>query len=274
MGRRRTATLCLLVLALLALAVAGVRGHGGEHARMTGGVGPLRAALQPAAGDAHFARGSAADRAGDRTLPRDRVVRHGTRQRREIALTFDDGPSSYTPAVLRALRGAHVHATFFPVGYSLDRHPKALAEEAHEGNVIGDHTLEHRALASLAFRAQVRQVRDQARRLQRLGLPRARLLRPPYGSYDWRTLTIAGRLGMMVVMWSVDTRDYTRPGRRAIVRNALAGARPGAILLMHDGGGRRDETVAALPTIIRRLRHRGFRLVTVPELLRARHKQR
>ena len=72
---------------------------------------------------------------------------------------------------------------------------------------------------------------------------------------------------MLVVMWSVDSADYTRPGRGAIVRNVLAGARPGAIVLMHDGGGPRDQTVAALPTIIRRLRRRGFRLVTVPELL-------
>jgi peptidoglycan-N-acetylglucosamine deacetylase len=87
------------------------------------------------------------------------------------------------------------------------------------------------------------------------------------GSYDRRTVAIARRPGMLVVMWSVDSEDYTRPGRRAIVRNVLAGARPGAIVLMHDGGGPREQTVAALPAVIRRLRRRGFRLVTVPELL-------
>ncbi len=270
MGRRRTAALCLLVLALLLVAAVGVRGHTGEHATMAGGVGPLRAALEPAPAAARPHRPPAADRAVDRALRRHGMLRHGTRHRREIALTFDDGPSSYTRAVLGVLRRAHAHATFFPIGYSLDRYPRALTEEIRDGDVVGDHTVNHPALGSLSFRGQVSEVRGQARRLRRLGLPMPRLLRPPYGSYDRRTLTIARRLRMLIVMWSVDSEDYTRPGRRAIVRNALAGARPGAIILMHDGGGPREQTVAALPRIIQRLRHRGFRLVTVPELLRAR----
>jgi peptidoglycan/xylan/chitin deacetylase (PgdA/CDA1 family) len=203
----------------------------------------------------------------DRALRHRTILRRGSRHRRAIALTFDDGPSPYTRAILRILHRAHARATFFPVGYSLDRWPRSLAAEAREGHDVGDHTLNHPALGGLTFRGQEREVRGEARRLQRRGLPRARLVRPPYGSYDRRTLTIARRLGMLVVMWSVDSEDYTRPGRDRIVRNVLAGAKPGAIVLMHDGGGPRDQTVTALPTIIRRLRKRGFRLVTVPELL-------
>ena len=75
-------------------------------------------------------------------------------------------------------------------------------------------------------------------------------------------------LHLLMVLWSVDTDDYLQPGVAVIVERALAGARPGAIILMHDAGGTRTQTIAALPTIIHRLRARGFHLVTVPELLR------
>ena len=212
-------------------------------------------------------RTRSAERAIDRVMRHRAVIRRGSRHEREVALTFDDGPSPYTRAILGILHRARVPATFFPVGYSLDRWPRSLAGEAHGGHVVGDHTLHHPPLARLSFRDQLHELRGEASRLRRRGMPAVRLMRPPYGSYDRRTLTIARRLRMLVVMWSVDSEDYTRPGRAQIVRNVLAGAKPGAIVLMHDGGGPREQTVAALPAIIRRLRRRGFRLVTVPELL-------
>jgi peptidoglycan/xylan/chitin deacetylase (PgdA/CDA1 family) len=272
MGRRRTAVLSLVLLALLVTAAVSARGHGGAQAGSRAGLevagDPLLERSDPAEVALLRRRARRAGRAVDRALRRRSVVRRGSRRRREIALSFDDGPSRYTRAILRILRRAGVQATFFPVGYSLDRWPRSLAAEARVGHVIGDHTLHHPPLASLSFRAQLREIRGEARRLRRHRMPRTRLVRPPYGSYDRRTVTIARRLGMLVVMWSVDSQDYTRPGRRAIVRNVLAGARPGAIVLMHDGGGPREQTVAALPAVIRRLRRRGFRLVTVPELLR------
>lgn len=271
MGRRRTAALSLLLLALLVAAAVVDRGHGGARAGPRSGLGvagdPLLERFDPAEIALHRRRARSGGRAVDRALRRRAVVRRGSRRGREIALTFDDGPSSYTRAILHILRRTGVRATFFPVGYSLDRWPRSLAAEPRAGHVVGDHTLHHPPLASLSFRAQLREIRGEARRLRRYGMPRARLVRPPYGSYDRRTVAIARRLGMLVVMWSVDSEDYTRPGRRAIVRNVLAGARPGAIVLMHDGGGPREQTVAALPAVIRRLRRRGFRLVTVPELL-------
>lgn len=271
MGRRRTAVLSLALLALLVAVALEVRGHSGAQAGPRVGMGvagdPVLERPKPGDGALRRREARAAGRAVDRALRHRRTIRRGSSREREIALTFDDGPGPYTRAVLRILRRAGVHATFFPVGYSLDRWPRALAAEARAGHVVGDHTVNHPPLASLSFREQVREIRGEARRLRRHGLPPVRLVRPPYGSYDRRTLTIARRLRMLVVMWSVDSDDYTRPGRRAIARNVLAAARPGAIVLMHDGGGPREQTVAALPTIIRRLRRRGFRLVTVPELL-------
>jgi peptidoglycan/xylan/chitin deacetylase (PgdA/CDA1 family) len=100
-----------------------------------------------------------------------------------------------------------------------------------------------------------------------LGGPKPTLFRPPYGSFNATTIRELKRLHLLMILWSVDTDDYLLPGVPAIVQSALAGARPGAIILMHDGGGNRTQTIAALPTIIRKLRARGFHLVTIPQLL-------
>ncbi len=99
------------------------------------------------------------------------------------------------------------------------------------------------------------------------GAPRPDLFRPPYGSFNATTMAQLQRLHMLMVLWSVDTDDYEQPGVAAIVHTALAGAHPGAIILMHDAGGTRTETVEALPIIIRELRARGLKPVTVPQLL-------
>jgi peptidoglycan/xylan/chitin deacetylase (PgdA/CDA1 family) len=93
------------------------------------------------------------------------------------------------------------------------------------------------------------------------------LWRPPYGSYNPTTLAIARHLHMLMVLWTVDTQDYLRPGVAVIVHRALAAARPGAIILLHDAGGNRSQTIAALPLIVRALRKRGYQLVTIPQLI-------
>ena len=100
------------------------------------------------------------------------------------------------------------------------------------------------------------------------GAPAPRLFRPPYGAFNHKTLAMLKRQGLLMVMWSVDTSDYARPGVPRIVASALNGAHPGGIILMHDGGGDRSETVQALPQIIQGLRQRGYSMVTVPHLVR------
>jgi len=199
-------------------------------------------------------------------VSRSSVTRGGDR-RREIALTFDDGPSSYTQGLLGELRRLHVPATFFQIGYAISRFPRYAARERSFGFAIGDHTLTHPFLASMPLAAQRHEVLGDARLIVAYGAPYPSLVRPPYGSFNADTIRVARAAGMLTVLWSVDTADYTRPGVGRIVRNAVSGARPGAIILMHDGGGPRSETVAAVPTIVGDLRRRHYRFVTVPRLM-------
>jgi peptidoglycan/xylan/chitin deacetylase (PgdA/CDA1 family) len=186
---------------------------------------------------------------------------------REVALTFDDGPSVYTPAVIEVLKRLHVPATFFQTGSSIASYPLIARQELEVGLGIGDHTETHPFLAALAPGAQRAEIIAGARHIHQYGAPYPRLFRPPYESYDQGTLAVARAARMLMVLWSVDTRDFSRPGAAQIVASAVSAARPGAIILMHDGGGPRDQTVAALPGVIRGLRRRHFRLVTVGRLL-------
>jgi peptidoglycan/xylan/chitin deacetylase (PgdA/CDA1 family) len=219
-----------------------------------------------------------ADRAARRRVARERqaimatltrvpfIARGGTRHR-QIALTFDDGPGPDTPRIMRVLRRTHTPATFFFVGQQLEFFGPMLRAEKQHGFSIGDHTQNHPPLGLLPAREQRRQLVLAARHARRYGAGDLRFFRPPYGSYNRHTLQVGRALGMLMVLWSIDTGDYRRPGVRAIVKAVLSRARPGAIVLMHDGGGPRRQTAQALPIVIRQLRRRGYRLVTVPQLV-------
>ena len=203
----------------------------------------------------------------NRTLAYTPWVRIAGAQHREIALTFDDGPGPYTPEILGILRREHVPATFFEVGMEERYFNASTTEIAAEGDVIGDHTEIHAAMSKLSAKAQRRQLLEQASAIGRFGAPFPRLFRPPYGLWNATTIALLHRYRMLMVLWTVDTNDYRRPGVGAIVESAVDGARPGAIILMHDAGGDRSQTVVALPRIIAALRRKHYRLVTVPRLL-------
>ncbi len=194
-------------------------------------------------------------------------IRAGTPRHRVMALTFDDGPSPYTASIVRILVRMHVPATFFVVGQQLRYFSAGLRDELEHRFDVGDHTENHAWLARLSSAGQYAQIHEAAVGMERFGAPVPRLFRPPYGAYDGQTLATLRRLRMFMVLWSIDPGDWRRPGARAIVSNVLQNSKPGAIVIMHDGGGDRSQTVAALPAIIRGLRRRGYRLVTVPRLV-------
>jgi peptidoglycan/xylan/chitin deacetylase (PgdA/CDA1 family) len=203
-----------------------------------------------------------------RAIARSDYISLGSPRRRDIALTFDDGPGPYTPQILRVLVRRHAAATFFVVGSAVRQRPALVRDEQRLGFAIGNHTQDHLALGTLSSAAQLAQITQAGGAIRRAGAAPAPLFRPPYGSFSPTTLQLLRLEGLLMVLWTVDTKDYQRPGVQRIAYTALSGARGGAILLMHDGGGDRSQTVAALPTIIRRLRARGFHLVTVPQLVR------
>jgi peptidoglycan/xylan/chitin deacetylase (PgdA/CDA1 family) len=207
------------------------------------------------------------NRAIDRILGYTPFVTAGIPRRKLIALTFDDGPSPYTPQIVRELLRLHVTATFFVVGQQLDYFGSALREEARDGFAIGDHTENHPPLAARTARSQYLQIHTDALRIHHFTGAWPRLFRPPYGVWNQETMTILHRLHMLMVMWSDDPADWSRPGTRIIIQRVLARARPGEIIELHDGGGDRSQTAAALPKIISELRRRHYEFVTVPQLL-------
>jgi peptidoglycan-N-acetylglucosamine deacetylase len=233
--------------------------HATKHANARAHAPSHAAAAAPAVPDASSI---------DHVLSYTPFITGGSPHHRVVALTFDDGPSPYTSGVVNVLVRMRVPATFFVVGQQLDDFAAGLKDEIRHGFVVGDHTENHKDLAALPAAAVYGQIHDDAIRIARLGAPYPRLFRPPYGAYNSQTLSTLKQFKMLMTLWSVDTQDWTRPGTAAIVRRALSAARPGAIILMHDGGGDRSETIAALPAIINGLRRRHYELVTVPQLLK------
>jgi peptidoglycan/xylan/chitin deacetylase (PgdA/CDA1 family) len=195
--------------------------------------------------------------------------RAGPTGHRQVALTFDDGPGPQTPDVLRFLARQHIHATFFELGIQAVLFPDFVRRTLDEGHVIGDHTYDHKAITSLSAGAQVSELVRARHAISRAtGGYRPCLFRPPQGVIDRAAARRARDLGMLSILWSVDPRDWARPGTDAIVERVLAGVGPGGIVLMHDAGGPRGQTIAALPRIVAALRSRHYTFVTVPELLR------
>jgi peptidoglycan/xylan/chitin deacetylase (PgdA/CDA1 family) len=271
--RRRAAALALVAgVALLVGAIAGAssQGRAPHAARLaaTGGyLSRIRTLAGNGAGSLAVAQRGAENDAITRTLAYTPYVRRAGTQHRELALTFDDGPGPYTPQVLSVLERLHAPATFFEVGIEEKYFHASTAKIVLRGYPIGDHTETHANMAQLPAKQQQSQLLEEAEAIGNLGAPFPRMFRPPYGLWDKATLKVLKKYRMLMILWTVDTSDYQRPGVPAIVNSALRGARPGAIILMHDAGGDRTETVAALPTIIRQLRRRGYKLVTVPRLL-------
>jgi peptidoglycan/xylan/chitin deacetylase (PgdA/CDA1 family) len=221
----------------------------------------------PAPGVSQRERERAEGRAIDHVLTHTSAVRAGGSRRRDVALTFDDGPGPWTTRILRTLERHRAPATFFVVGRQVAARPDLVRREIRDGFAVEDHTEDHANLASLTPTMQRAQIAHGAAAIVAAGAPAPRLLRPPYGAFDAATLRVLAAEHRLLVLWSVDTRDYTRPGADRIVAAALAGAHPGAIVLLHDGGGDRRQTAAAVAPVVRRLRRHHYHLVTVPELM-------
>jgi peptidoglycan/xylan/chitin deacetylase (PgdA/CDA1 family) len=261
----------LAVFAVLAAIVLGVGLADGAGDDLPGGsvnpsalvpAGEQRAGREPASRQL-----SRSARAINDVLDYASYISRGTDNKREIALTFDDGPSIYTARLLKTLVRLRVPATFFVMGRRIRERPEVLQREYRLGFDVANHTIDHPFMSRLERGEQAAQIDGNASLMRANGVPASRLFRPPYRAFDGNTLKLLERRRMLMVLWSVDSEDYTRPGVERIVRNITEGAQPGAIVLLHDGGGNRTQTLAAVPRIVRALRRRHFRLVTVSQLI-------
>lgn len=186
-------------------------------------------------------------------------------RRKEIALTFDDGPYPfYTDLLLHELERSHVAATFFLVGRSSQEFPELVQRIVADGDEIGDHTFNHYKLTKLSGRQIAAQIAQDETFLEPfVGAP-LKLFRPPHGRFDHRVVALAHAMGYDTIFWSDSPEDTKDISPTLVVKRTLEQASPGGIILMHNGQYR---TIEALPIIIDRLRSEGYTFVTVTRLL-------
>lgn len=223
--RRQTLTLLTVLLTVATAALLGVGG-----ATPSGGAGPAPP--------------------GARSVPAQPVAFAGT-----VYLTFDDGPhTTWTPKVLAVLRKYGVRAVFFEIGQNVATAPSVTRSVRDAGMLVGNHTWSHPDLTLLSSTS----VTSQLNRMESALGYRPRCVRPPYGATNARIAAIIAARGQRQILWTVDPRDWSRPGTATIVNRVLASVRDGSRVLLHDGGGDRSQTVAALDLLIPQLRARGF----------------
>ena len=187
-------------------------------------------------------------------------------RRKVVALSFDDGPAPITARFVRMLEAQRVPATFFMIGDQVtSEYRSTLRRELRDGDALGDHTFTHPDLVT--SRDVYAQLHRTIVAIRALTGYTPCVFRPPYGDYDRSVIGAAKALGLATITWDVDPSDWALPGVGAIERRVLAQVQPGSIIVSHDGGGPRAETLAAYPYIIRELERRGYRFETVPQLL-------
>jgi len=196
--------------------------------------------------------------ASSSTAPAQRAV--SAAPTKYVYLTFDDGPAArYTQQVLDVLDAFDVRATFFELGGEVSRYPYLTARVHRRGHSVQNHTWSHPDLRHVSWTRFRHEVLATDRQIRAHTGYTPHCLRPPYGAVNRLVYDRAARLGKQIRLWTVDPRDWSRPGVSAIVHRVLNNVVNGSVVLFHDGGGDRSQTVAALPTILRTLKARGYR---------------
>lgn len=189
-----------------------------------------------------------------------------------IALTFDDGPSpTYTPQILSLLTRYHAHATFFVLGTEVRQWPNMVRDIVRQGSTIANHGYNHVNYYRVGVGGVVRDMNKTAALLKKERIPLAPFYRPPFGNSNKALVNAMSRHHLTLTLWSIDTRDWASPGTSFITKKVLANATSGAIVLMHDSGGHRTQTVQALAAILPVLEAEGYHFVTLPQYVKDLH---
>lgn len=189
----------------------------------------------------------------------------GNRNRKEIAITFDDGPHpKFVPVILRILAQHHVRATFFVIGELAERYPNMVLQEAAAGHEVSNHTYHHARLRRVLPEMAGPEIEACDVVLERiLRRPSDRYFRPPGGEIDENTVATCRRLGKTPVMYSDDPQDFKNLGEKVLLDRLLKNAAPGCIILLHDNV---KQTIHILPTLLTALEDQGYRFVTISQL--------
>ncbi|PZS38228.1 MAG: hypothetical protein DLM62_14900 [Pseudonocardiales bacterium] len=196
--------------------------------------------------------------------PMDRPLYYIHDDSRAIALTIDDGPDPmYTPQILRLLHQYRVTATFSMIGLHVAAYPHLARAVAEDGHHIANHTWTHSNLVHRPVHRIHTELAWTSHAIHSATGVHPQLFRAPYGAWSATVIKQCERMRMVPMDWSVDPRDWARPGVRSIVRNIMHNTRPGSIILEHDGGGNRAQTVEALSIVLPRLLREGYHFHTV-----------
>jgi peptidoglycan/xylan/chitin deacetylase (PgdA/CDA1 family) len=186
-----------------------------------------------------------------------------TAGKKVIALTFDDGPGPFTSAVLSVLEQSRVPATFFEIGDEVARNPQIARMVVAAGYPVEDHTWSHPDLTAIPITGVASQIDMTQAEIQAVTGTTPECVRPPYDAWNGAVLNQVASRGLTTMSYSVDPKDWTLPGVQVIADRVVSAAFPGAVVDMHDAGGDRSQTVAALPQIISRLRAMGYSFVPI-----------
>jgi peptidoglycan/xylan/chitin deacetylase (PgdA/CDA1 family) len=200
------------------------------------------------------------------------IVWRVTTDQKVVALTFDDGPDpKYTPTVLKLAHDKGIKLTFFLIGKEIQLHPDLARQEVAAGHAVGNHTWDHAVLTRDTPREVTSEIERCGDEIEEICGKRTHLFRPPKGYWDGDTFIEAERLGYRIILWSVALEHHTAKTPEAMAQRVLRKIRPGMIILAHDGepGHPIDhsQSMKALPILVDGLLKRGYRFVTVPQLL-------
>ena len=199
-------------------------------------------------------------------VPLQGVIRNLPRAGKMVAITFDDGPSrQFTPLYLKTLNRYGAHATFFLIGRHIQEDSGLASMIAGSGNELGNHTFVHRNLEQMDSATAKRDIASASQLIEQDTHRQVFLFRPPGGHLDQPLVKMIDGMGLKIILWSIDPRDWDESlSPEQIIDNVLANLKPGSIVLLHEG---KAHTLAALPTLIKAIRQRGYQLVTISELL-------
>lgn len=187
-----------------------------------------------------------------------------------IYLSFDDGPSNYTPELLGVLNKHNVKATFFMLGINAHKYPEHVRAVVAAGHEVGNHTYSHSSMPDMTKKKIEHEIKRTADLITSAapnvnGDGRLDLLRPPYGAQNMRVQKLAKKMGYRIAIWNIDPEDWKMIGYKQISQNVRANAKPGAVVLAHDGGRNQSSTIKAFDKIIPQLKARGFVFYTMSQ---------